>query len=329
METDYLKDFMVFAETMNYTSAAKRLYISQPTLSSHISALEKEIGVPLVSRNRGGLSLTPAGKHLQSRGEDLLELLQTIVSECQEVDQSVVSLNIQDDSAYFNRVLDEARASYCRAHPEKRIETNIVVPPCGREDALDKGLIDFDIGRFMLNDQSDLELEDAYNTEGLDCFPQCKETLYFWMTSENACFDREKLELDDFQGKTILIPFGNSNRILGRQVQKAFRKAGVKTELSYQRYSSLHEYYMTDLNHCFGIVGGSIAQGIGLRQFPSSKKVFEIEGFALTTTVYTVYRSDILSADKLEFIDALRAVADALLTEKDKGDGQDNTAVES
>ena len=38
-----LEYFLVAAEELNFTRAAKRLYISQQSLSNHISNLEKEL----------------------------------------------------------------------------------------------------------------------------------------------------------------------------------------------------------------------------------------------------------------------------------------------
>ena len=43
--------FLVTAEEMSITRAAKRLFISQQALSAHISNLEKEYGVPLFDRS--------------------------------------------------------------------------------------------------------------------------------------------------------------------------------------------------------------------------------------------------------------------------------------
>ena len=63
MELEHLKEFIVFAKSLNYSAAAKELYIAQPTLSQHISKLSAEVGQPLVSQ-KGTAHLTPAGNVL-------------------------------------------------------------------------------------------------------------------------------------------------------------------------------------------------------------------------------------------------------------------------
>jgi DNA-binding transcriptional LysR family regulator len=53
--------FNSVAKHLNFTTAAKSLFVSQPSLSKQIALLEKEIGVKLIHRNRHTVRLTPAG----------------------------------------------------------------------------------------------------------------------------------------------------------------------------------------------------------------------------------------------------------------------------
>ena len=56
-----LQYVITIAEEKSITKAAQKLYISQPSLSLSIQALEKETGIPLFERNRGEMKLTYAG----------------------------------------------------------------------------------------------------------------------------------------------------------------------------------------------------------------------------------------------------------------------------
>lgn len=68
-----LEYFLAVAEELNITRAAKRLYISQQSLSSHISNLEKEFDVQLFNRTMP-LTLTYAGRALKVRAKQMLDL---------------------------------------------------------------------------------------------------------------------------------------------------------------------------------------------------------------------------------------------------------------
>lgn len=64
MNTTQLRYFLELSQTLNYSAAAQRLYVTQPTLSRSIMALEDEIGAKLFCRENGNVSLTPAGQLL-------------------------------------------------------------------------------------------------------------------------------------------------------------------------------------------------------------------------------------------------------------------------
>jgi DNA-binding transcriptional LysR family regulator len=49
-------------DARSFSAAATRLYVTQPSLSQQIRALEKELGADLLERGRHGLTLTPAGR---------------------------------------------------------------------------------------------------------------------------------------------------------------------------------------------------------------------------------------------------------------------------
>ena len=64
MNLNQLKYFYAVCEHGSLSDAAEYLYISQPSLSASIKALEKEFGVTLFSRRHQGMELTKEGKEL-------------------------------------------------------------------------------------------------------------------------------------------------------------------------------------------------------------------------------------------------------------------------
>ena len=69
----HLKYFLMVAEELNITRAAERLYISQQSLSNHISNMERELNVKLFTRSPK-LSLTYAGDQLVQTATQILDL---------------------------------------------------------------------------------------------------------------------------------------------------------------------------------------------------------------------------------------------------------------
>ena len=58
-----LRAFLALAEAGSFVDAAERLHLSQPAVSKHIAALEREVGVALV-RRRPSFALTSPGRFL-------------------------------------------------------------------------------------------------------------------------------------------------------------------------------------------------------------------------------------------------------------------------
>lgn len=62
MNIEYIETFLQVFRAKSFMSAAKKMYLSQSTLSTRILAMEKELGVTLFKRDRNGAILTPDGE---------------------------------------------------------------------------------------------------------------------------------------------------------------------------------------------------------------------------------------------------------------------------
>lgn len=70
MDVDQARTFLAVVETGSFAEAAKRVFVTQSTVSMRIKVLEQRLGKSLFERSKAGAKLTPAGiqfhKHAQS-----------------------------------------------------------------------------------------------------------------------------------------------------------------------------------------------------------------------------------------------------------------------
>lgn len=93
MKTEYLREFAVFSRYLSFTDAAKELFIAQSTLSTHIAALESDVGFSLIDRKAGN-RLTDKGAVFLDGARTLLDGLDETLARCREMGDPDATLRI-------------------------------------------------------------------------------------------------------------------------------------------------------------------------------------------------------------------------------------------
>lgn len=96
-----LECFIALSQSLNFTQTAGDLFISQPTLSRNISAIEQELGVQLFRRNTKSVELTPAGERFSSGASEILQRFRQSAAEALQAKDGLVgrlTLGIQQDA---------------------------------------------------------------------------------------------------------------------------------------------------------------------------------------------------------------------------------------
>ena len=73
MTSNQLKYFVTAAETLSFTEAGKRHFISQTAITQHIQSLEEQLNVKLFVREKKRVHLTPAGEIFYMEAKAILE----------------------------------------------------------------------------------------------------------------------------------------------------------------------------------------------------------------------------------------------------------------
>ena len=90
MDLHQLRIFVIVAEEQSLTKGAQRLYMTPPTASAHIKALEDELGVQLFVRTPKGMELTDKGALLKAQAEYTLQAAQALVNHATALQAQVI-----------------------------------------------------------------------------------------------------------------------------------------------------------------------------------------------------------------------------------------------
>jgi DNA-binding transcriptional LysR family regulator len=89
MDLRQLAYFLTIAEEGNITKAAEKIHMAQPPLSQQLKLLEEEFGVVLLERNTRNIRMTDAGRLLQNRGRQILELVEKTAKEMKDLKEGL------------------------------------------------------------------------------------------------------------------------------------------------------------------------------------------------------------------------------------------------
>ncbi|HHY05153.1 MAG TPA: LysR family transcriptional regulator [Thermoanaerobacterales bacterium] len=81
MDFHQLEAFIKVAEYNSFSRAAEALFLTQPTISSHVISLEKELNIKLFDRRGKDIELTPAGNIFLKKAINVLKARETAIKE--------------------------------------------------------------------------------------------------------------------------------------------------------------------------------------------------------------------------------------------------------
>ena len=114
--------FVRVARTGSFSTAGRELGFSQPTASRIVAALEKKVGVALLTRSTRAVKLTEAGSDYLARAEVILAALDEADHAARGTGELRGILRIATSSAFANRAIFPRLSKFTDLHPALRVE---------------------------------------------------------------------------------------------------------------------------------------------------------------------------------------------------------------
>src|SRR5271163_1702985 len=164
MDIDQLKTFLEVSRQKSFSRAAEKLYVTQPSISAQIRALETYLGHRLLERGGGKVTLTAAGRVFEPFAEDCLTRLNHMVLAMADLERSprgALTVSANDSTALY--VLPAFFSKFRKQYP--RVALNIVRAERVKtlELVLDRE-VDFGVVSLPVKDQR-LHVEEIHKDE--------------------------------------------------------------------------------------------------------------------------------------------------------------------
>ncbi|MEG0324402.1 MAG: LysR family transcriptional regulator [Raoultibacter sp.] len=299
METEYLREYVVFSQQLNYAKAAETLFLSQPTLRAHIKALEDELGASLTIKRDNQFVLSPAGKYFLKKARDIIKLADEATETSRTIAENSASLVIGFlEYPYLEDLFIKARELLPEQH-QPGLELLFSPKMHANVEAITSGEADITIYPLTRTFADRNEISAPLLPPTVSSMYIGKRECRFWLTKNNPLFEKDHIVASDLKDCTLLL--GNTQNMIsaGPRFQEYFDACGVSIEIDNQPYASYADYFLADMRNYFGIIlEGHRLERIAREDF----RIFTLEDFTVYSDLYILYDQTKLNDLSLKFL---------------------------
>jgi len=138
-----LRAFVSIVESGSISAAARKLRVTQPTLSRQLRSLEAQCAAPLIRRDTHRMHLTDAGHRFLADAQALLSLADEAQQRFREDEHALAgSIRVFSTIDFGQSVVSRLISSFIQAHPAVRIELGYSNRPLHMiEEGCDTGIV--------------------------------------------------------------------------------------------------------------------------------------------------------------------------------------------
>ena len=250
MDFNQLNCFISVAQTLNFSEAARRNYVSQSTVSRYIGELEKEFGVQLFTRSHRDVIITNEGKLLLPYAIDIVNTLskaKTVIKQMRDGSTGKLTLGCDITSMSFP---SKCLADFSAKYPGIGVELK-PLDTADRSQAITGGEYDF---CFMPRDM-------VPESSGIETLITHTEPLVF-VASKNEKLNKNSFSFTELSNKKLLLLSESSAPILFMEIMDLLRTFHISLD-SQSSFDDLSSLYL------------AVSAGMGVTILPKS-----LAGFA-------------------------------------------------
>ena len=227
MTIDQLKGVVAIDEEGSVSRAAKRLFISQSTLSSAVASLEREVGFLVFERNNRGMAVTPQGRELLSYARSIVNFSEDILSISDSGKKKCRFRLVSNREEHLNKVF----AAFCFAHKDD-VSIDISFASASVEHTIEMIYRDLaDYGIICIDKPKLKQIEDLCKSRGVVLSPLTEITLEVICAADHPLMHEKDL-IRALPNYPCIAPPDYASHLFIEEVE---RKAGFPLKDDYRR----------------------------------------------------------------------------------------------
>lgn len=274
MNLNQIKHVLTVAEEKNFTYAAQKLYISQPSLSKSIRVLEEELGTELFERNP--IKLTYAGEIFVKKAKKILSELSELeiqISDVSSKNKTSLVIGIPSHRCYYfiPKILNDLHSEYPNCYIKIEEYPTFILKEMLAEDKLD-----FYLGTENPDNQ-------VYQEDFI-----CEEkVLVVFPKSWNISTDEDEIDIKLFKDKNFIV--FPQKLALSRYIKNLCLENGFEPNSIIECHNAETIYSM--INQGLGV---SFLSELFLKSFPEKENICykKIKGYNYKREFSIFYKKD-------------------------------------
>ncbi len=283
-----LRSFLQVADSGTITTAARRLFLTQPALSRRLQQLESDLGAELFQRSRQGVQLTEEGRLVQRLGSDLVDRwdhLKDSVSAISSMDTGIVRLGGGATAVSF--LLPSAIAQFQRSHPGILFQ----VKEAGSRD----------VERDVLEERIELGIVTLpVSSDAVEVLPLRRDRIVLVVSKQHPLAHKSRIHVTSLEDQD-LVGFESPSAIRSL-IDGALQEAGVRVHVVMELRSIPAILRMVGATDCLAFVSQ-----LGVGQDPEGVRVLPVTGLKIERQMAILRKRDRpLSPAAAQFVELLR-----------------------
>ena len=293
----------------SFSKAARKMYVSQPWLSSVVKNTEHKIQAELFNRKTNPISLTEAGEYYIKKVEEVMAIEHEMKEHFDKMVSSSSRLNIGSSMYFCTYVLPVLMKSFTEMYPQTTLtfsegDYNVL------SERLLAGQVDFLLEVERLN-HNQVESVIWSSEQVVMMVPAAnpinerlagyKYSFLEFLERGNGKIHKPAVLLKEFANeKFILLKKGND---MERRSEQMFKKSGFRPKVAFNTAQMMTAYYLVCEGHGIAMLRASIANFVT----PTDDVVFyEIDDELTIRDVDLTYRKNINRNVEKNFLEFIR-----------------------